>query len=239
MIRDAKSSPGILTERFSALALLVFTFAITASSAYCAEVLEGAAGIDIRFEGSKMTITDPGKPEPAKLEGQVEKQQRLAAPTRLERPGKDHSIDDPSGNQQLLKLKGKYDRSPGDQKTSTSTTTLKGDVSMNVPRTPDEVAEYLKRMREILKNYESAAMSDLFQGTSRVNLKNVNIGCVQGETMDMISEIKSITPPAELKSEHYQLAGALSAIRNLVSPDSSLLTNPTGALARIGPATAH
>ena len=113
------------------------------------------------------------------------------------------------------------------------TLTLEGGVSMDVPRTPEEVAGYLQKMRSIMENYQNVAMQSLMGNGNRVNLAGV--GNAANQTQALIQQINQITPPTELKREHTQLAAMLGTVGNYLANPSQAGGNPMQAMMVVGP----
>ncbi len=201
--------------------LMLIAGAIVASG-YLAQPASCADGIDIIFSGDKLISAPDAEEKKGKaliLQGEVSESGQLTAP-RIAKP---QPFIQPTGSLSPSKslfgdkplMSGVSMFGPSELR-SGRPVTVKGGVSTNAPRTADDVADYLRRMKELLANYQSSAISDIFHGGTTVDMKTVNVFQVQGETRDMIDQIRSIIPPSELKVQHEQLATALSSIRNLL-----------------------
>jgi hypothetical protein len=99
---------------------------------------------------------------------------------------------------------------------------LTGGVSVDVPRTPEAVAKYLARMRQIIQSYNRIAVAALFRGNSKDPSLDT-LSEVSGHTVYMIRQIRAIVPPAELKNEHNQLASTLYYFGQLAENPQSVL----------------
>lgn len=213
--------------------------AVVASCGSIAQPASCADGIDIIFSGDKLISAPDAEEKKGKaliLQGEVSESGQLSVP-RIAKPQpfiqRTGSLS-PSRSLFADKplMSGVSMFGPSELR-SGRPVTVKGGVSTNAPRTADDVADYLRRMKELLAYYQSSAISDIFHGGTTVDMKTVNVSQVQGETRDMIDQIRSIVPPAELRVQHEQLATALSSIRNLLAPSRE---NPLAELGRIGPA---
>lgn len=110
---------------------------------------------------------------------------------------------------------------------------LKGGIEVNVPKTPDEVASYLRKMRRIIQSYTTTAVATLMPngGSPRLDMATMESG--RSQTIDMIAQIRAIVPPADLKDKHNQLAATLAEVNDL------MVNPPVGggmeALGTVGP----
>lgn len=201
-------------------------------------------GIDIRFDGDRL-ITNPDEEKrtgkPLILQGEVEKGEAQAGSVsapRFSAPPRTWASWPTPAVSPIPRLRGVAEDSQAGQGAS-SPLMLRGEVSTSVPKTPDDVASYLRKMRALIKNYQAAAMSDIFHGGTKADMANMDVGQLQGETTAMIGSIMAIVPPAELKSEHEGLAEALSAVRTLLVPQGGGGFNPLSVLDRMGPVMSY
>lgn len=108
---------------------------------------------------------------------------------------------------------------------------LQGSVVMNVPRTPADVTKYLKRMRKIIHDYERVAVDTLL-GAGKIKIDAASIEASRAQSLDVIQQIRSTTPPAQLTVAHNQLADTMAVV-------GDFLNNPGGgglsALAQVQP----
>lgn len=110
------------------------------------------------------------------------------------------------------KAKGSYIYKAG----SKSPLLLTGGVEENVPRTPDDVAKYLRRMKEIINQYDRVVASTLL-GSTGLNTDQASIDVARQETQQLISRIRATIPPADLKETHGRLADTMSAVGSFLS----------------------
>lgn len=114
---------------------------------------------------------------------------------------------------------------------------LEGGVSVDVPRTPEDVARYLKLMKFVITDYETVAVQTLMPaGVAGPKVDSQRVHAARDQSLEVIRRIRSITPPRELTDAHNALATTMSEI-------GSFMENPHGAgtgleaLARVGPLT--
>ncbi len=236
--RKESSSALAITNLVKANSFLL-SAAITLAAGCCTRPGSCAEGIDIIFSGDKLISAPDAEETKGKsliLQGEVSESGQLTVPRMAKPQPFNLKAGMLSPTRSLFADKpfmgGVSMFGPSDLR-SGRPVTVKGAVSANVPKTADDVADYLRRMKELLANYQSSAISDIFHGGTTVNMKNVNVGQVQSETIDMIDQIRAVIPPAELRVQHEQLATALSSIRNLLAPSRE---NPLAELSRIAPA---
>ncbi len=110
---------------------------------------------------------------------------------------------------------------------------LQGGVSVNVPRTPEAVAQYLLKMRGIIQQYESVAISTLLGTGGQLQINEQSTAQVRSNTIDLINRIQSIIPPAELKNEHLALAATMANIGNVLNAGPGSI-EPASAFALLG-----
>jgi hypothetical protein len=99
---------------------------------------------------------------------------------------------------------------------------LTGGVSVDVPRTPEAVARYLAKMRQIIQDYNRVATAALFRGNAKDPSLD-SLSEVTGHTVYMIRQIRSIVPPAEMKNEHIELANTLYYFGQLAENPQGML----------------
>jgi hypothetical protein len=93
---------------------------------------------------------------------------------------------------------------------------LETGISVNVPKTPEDVAKYLAKMRIIIDNYDRVVAGTLM-GSTGLNVDAGSINVSKDRTQLLVSQICSIVPPAELKAEHNQLASTLLTVGNFLA----------------------
>lgn len=113
------------------------------------------------------------------------------------------------------------------------TVPLKGEVSENVPKTPEEVGKYLLKMRAVLDEYQELVASTLIGSGASINTESV--GSARDQFIDMIKTIRSISPPAQLHNRHYQLASTLANVETVIANPSAAYGNAFVALQQLGP----
>lgn len=85
---------------------------------------------------------------------------------------------------------------------------LYGGVVANVPKTPEEVTQYLIKMKAIMREYEQLAnslMTALMSGGQSAQLAD----SARTEWIRLANKIDSIAPPSEVSASHKQLAASL------------------------------
>lgn len=110
---------------------------------------------------------------------------------------------------------------------------LKGEVSENVPKTPEEVGKYLLKMRAVLDEYQELVANTLIGSGASINTESV--GSARDQFVDMIKTIRSITPPEQLHNRHFQLAFTLAKVETVISNPSAAYGNAFVALQQLGP----
>jgi len=111
---------------------------------------------------------------------------------------------------------------------------LQGSVTVNVPKTPEDVAKYLAKMRVIIDRYDKVAVATLLSNGSP-HVDPTRVGEARNQTIDMIQTIRAITPPAELKNRHYQLADTLAEVGDFMANPGQAEGGGLAALAQLGP----
>lgn len=109
---------------------------------------------------------------------------------------------------------------------------LTGGVEENVPRTPDDVAKYLRRMKVIINQYDRVATSTLM-GASGANTDPASMSAAREQTLQFISQIRSTIPPADLKEAHGRLASTMADVSSLLDGSSSGLVGMGKGLALV------
>ncbi len=110
---------------------------------------------------------------------------------------------------------------------------LKGEVTENVPKTPEAVGRYLLKMRSVLDEYQELVANTLIGGGSIINSETV--GSARDQFVDMIKTIRSITPPEQLHNRHYQLASTLANVEEIIANPGAKYGNAFVALQQLGP----
>lgn len=236
----SKYSIAVSIKDLSACALSCLLL-IMANATPLPALADEGKGIDIRFDGDKL-LTNPDEEEKTGksliLQGSVEEKAQFSASARprlqMERPIPDtFSRRTPVIQHSLFGSDSLLDNS---QPLMTKSTSVPLPATPEAPKSADDIAAYLRKMRTLLQNYESTAMTDIFHGGNKVNMQSVNPDQVRGDTEGMISDIRSIVPPKVLAPQHYKLANALSAIRNLLAPNRD---NPLAEIGKINPAMSY
>ncbi len=111
---------------------------------------------------------------------------------------------------------------------------LTGVVTENVPKTPEEVGRYLMQMRNILDRYQELVVNTLL-GTSGTKVKPNAVGAARDQLVAMIRTIHAITPPAQLKARHDQLATMLAEVDRILQNPGGAFGNVFVALEQLGP----
>src|SRR5271154_5848031 len=237
----SKHGTGVLIYRLCTTALSSLLVLGLNAATLPAQAQQGQ-GMDIRFDGSKLLTDDADEEKTGKsliLQGSVKESAQFSAPSlrptlQMERPIQDTF----SGKSPVIQhsLFGSDSMFNDGAAPPTQAMMVPQTNARSAPATPDDIAAYLRKMRGVLQNYQSTAMSDIFHGGSKVNMQNVDPSQVRGDTEGMIDNIRSIVPPKVLASQHYKLADALSAIRNLLAPDRA---NPLAEISKITPAMTY
>jgi hypothetical protein len=89
-------------------------------------------------------------------------------------------------------------------------------VQSAVPKTPEEISDYLRKMRKIIDRYDSTVANTLLgSGGIRSDASSISSGV--SETQRLVSDINLTIPPAELKLTHARLASTLNEVNNFIS----------------------
>ncbi|MBY0357634.1 MAG: hypothetical protein K2W82_06500 [Candidatus Obscuribacterales bacterium] len=96
---------------------------------------------------------------------------------------------------------------------------LMGGVEENVPKTPEDVSKYLRRMKEIINQYDRLVASTLLNG-STLNVNPESIEIARQQTQQLISQIRSTIPPVDLKESHGKLADTMGNVSRLLDGGS-------------------
>lgn len=88
---------------------------------------------------------------------------------------------------------------------------LQGGVEEKVPKTPEDVAKYLEKMKSIMNQYEEVATTTLM-GSSGLRTDLASIETAKQHTFNLIKQINATVPPAELKDAHMQLAKTMGNV---------------------------
>lgn len=94
---------------------------------------------------------------------------------------------------------------------------LQGGVQETVPKTPDEVANYFKRMKKIINEYDQVAVSALLNSSGGLNTDPDSIEAARAQTLTLVSRINTTVPPAELKTTHETLAVAMAHVGDFMA----------------------
>lgn len=89
-------------------------------------------------------------------------------------------------------------------------------VTSPVPKTPEEISDYLLKMRRIIDRYDSTVAGTLL-GSGGINSDASSINSGVSETQRLVMDINMTIPPAELKMTHGRLASTLNEVNTFLS----------------------
>lgn len=99
---------------------------------------------------------------------------------------------------------------------------LKGGIEENVPYTPEEVTNYLIKMRAIVQRCRMLAAQGNLDASGLMNVM-MNLQSHQQDFLSMTKRIRVTIPPRDLKETHNDLAIALGEITEvMINPQSVL-----------------
>jgi hypothetical protein len=98
--------------------------------------------------------------------------------------------------------------SVGAQTSSNQRIILQGGIEKNVPKTPAEITDYLKKMNLIMKEYDQLSQQ-LMLVLMTGNQSAQTATNARNQWIILAKKIETTIPPAELKSPHLQLASSL------------------------------